>query len=186
MSAQPAIAPTRRPRWTPVVVPGPDAAPSGHRADQGVARTAVPSAPDDVAAVRLRAATPSAQPVLRPAPRAPRTAAAGGGTGGPSVASLAPATRAIAWRRRATAASLLVAVAVTFAGLLGPGTADAGPTDPVAGSVTIAPGQTLWDVAVATAPEGTDTRDQLSRIVALNGFDGDQPDAWTVVLLPAR
>lgn len=100
--------------------------------------------------------------------------------------SLAPATRAAAWRRRAAVAALPAAIALGLTTLLGGGTADAELDDPVAGTVTIEPGQTLWDVAAATAPDGTDTRDQLGRIVELNAFDPDRIEPWTVVLVPAR
>jgi hypothetical protein len=58
--------------------------------------------------------------------------------------------------------------------------------DKVAGHVVVQPGQSLWEVAVATAPEGMDARRQLDDLVKLNGFTSSQVDAWTVVLLPAR
>lgn len=165
MSAQPAIVPTTRPRWTPVVVPG-TSAPT-----RAVAAADVDIAPGEADVTTAAAAGP---------PGTPPDAAVG------AAHRLAPPTRAAAWRRRAAAASIPLLLALALTGLFGGGTADAGPTDPVAGSVTLQPGDTLWDVAATTAPDGTDTRDQLARILLLNGFDSDEVQPWTVVLLPAR
>lgn len=50
--------------------------------------------------------------------------------------------------------------------------------------VTVAPGQTLWDIAVAHAPAGTDPRSYLLRMRDVNGLDGRPVPAWTVVFLP--
>ena len=169
MSAQPAIAPTtappqRAPRrgsrhgWSPVVVTGYDVGVSAPGPEDGSEAPGVP----------------------HPQAGGPR------GPIGPDVSHLAPPTRAAAWRRRAAAAAVPVALALALTGLIGGGTADAELADPVAGTATVAPGETLWDLAAATAPEGTDTRDQLGRIVELNGLDGAQIEPWTVILLPAR
>ena len=55
----------------------------------------------------------------------------------------------------------------------------------VEGSVTIEPGETLWDVAVATSADGVDPRRQLAAIQELNGgLEPSQVRAWTVVLIP--
>ena len=62
----------------------------------------------------------------------------------------------------------------------------AGLEDPVAGHVVAAPGDTLWDIAVATAPDGVDARRQLASLRELNGLEGAHLDAWAVVLIPAR
>lgn len=102
------------------------------------------------------------------------------------VAALRPPTRAAAWRRRAGALLALVLLAFLLTVAVGAVTADAELADPVAGTVTIGPGETLWEVASATAPEGVGVREQLGAIVALNGFDGSALEPWTVVLLPAR
>lgn len=102
------------------------------------------------------------------------------------VASLRPATRASAWRRRIGAVAVLVLLAFLLTVAIGRVTAGAELADPVAGSVTVGPGETLWDVAAATAPAGVDTREQLEAIVDLNGFDGDAVEPWTVILLPDR
>lgn len=131
------------------------------------------------------AAARPVEPGDEAAPVAAASAPAVATGAGPDRVDLAPPTRAAAWRRRAGVAAVPVALALGLSVLFG-GTADAGPAEPVAGTATIAPGETLWDVAAATAPDGTDTRDQLGRIVELNGFDGDRVEPWTVVLLPAR
>jgi Tfp pilus assembly protein FimV len=113
-----------------------------------------------------------------PALTAPPTAA--------EVAALRPATRASAWRRRIGAVAVLVLLAFLLTVAIGRVTAGADLADPVAGTVTVGPGETLWDVAAATAPAGVDTRQQLEAIVDLNGFDGGSVEPWTVILLPAR
>jgi hypothetical protein len=55
----------------------------------------------------------------------------------------------------------------------------------VAGHVVLQPGETLWDVAVRSAPVGVDPRRQLDTLRRLNGFAPGALDAWTVVLIPA-
>ena len=76
---------------------------------------------------------------------------------------------------------VVLALAVGF-GRLGAG-GDAEPQ--VEGTVTIEPGETLWEVAVATAPDGADPRRQLAAIRELNdGLSASQVRAWTVVLIP--
>lgn len=77
----------------------------------------------------------------------------------------------------------LVVLLIAAVGQLG---ASADLEDRVAGHVVIEPGETLWDVAMATAPDGVDPRDQLAEIQELNGIRAADVDAWTVVLLPAR
>ncbi|MTV24036.1 hypothetical protein FTX61_01160 [Nitriliruptoraceae bacterium ZYF776] len=99
---------------------------------------------------------------------------------------LAPLDRASAWRRRAGAVLALVVLAFLLTVAIGRVTAGADLADPVAGHHVVQPGESLWEVAAATAPAGTDTRDQLARIVELNGFTSERVDAWTVVLLPVR
>ncbi|MEX1163071.1 MAG: hypothetical protein WEB03_05775 [Nitriliruptor sp.] len=103
------------------------------------------------------------------------------------VAALRPASRASAWRRRVGAVVALVVLAFLLTVGVGSVTAGAQLADPVAGTVTIGRGETLWDVASATAPAGVDVREQLDAISTLNGFDGGTTiEPWTVVLLPAR
>lgn len=67
-----------------------------------------------------------------------------------------------------------------------PSSAEAELADRVAGHVVVAPGETLWQVAVATAPDGVDPRAQLAAIEQLNGIGASDVQAWQVVLLPAR
>lgn len=131
--------------------------------------------------------TPGEEEPERHAPR--RERAPGQGT----VPGRLP--RSVYRRRRAVVA---VAAVAAIAGLLSaapavPVGAAPGRSAPVAASqapqttvraVTIAPGDTLWEVAVAHAPAGTDPRAYLARLRELNGFDGSQVPAWTVVLLP--
>lgn len=89
-------------------------------------------------------------------------------------------------RRRAVALIALVAVVFAFTVAIGRVGAEAELADPVAGHVVVAPGETLWDVAVETAPDGVDPRRQLASLRELNGLDGGHLDAWAVVLIPAR
>ncbi|MDQ3932729.1 MAG: hypothetical protein M3252_07830 [Actinomycetota bacterium] len=82
---------------------------------------------------------------------------------------------------RLTAAAIGFVVALLTAG----GGAEADPTlSDTMGRITVAPGQTLWDIAVAHAPPGTDPRSYLLRLRAVNGLDGRPVPAWTVVFLP--
>lgn len=95
-------------------------------------------------------------------------------------------TRAEVGRRRL--ALMLAFALVVAAAMLVLGGSDAGAelADPVAGHVVVAPGETLWDVAVDSAPAGVDAREQVRAIRELNGLDGAALPAWTVLLLPAR
>lgn len=96
----------------------------------------------------------------------------------------APTPRRVFWRRRAVVGLALVVLAVAVMAVFGaPG--EIAPTTPAAvATVTLQPGDTLWDVAVAATPDGGDPRVMLERIRALNGFAGDAVPAWTVVVLP--
>jgi hypothetical protein len=84
--------------------------------------------------------------------------------------------------------AILVLVAFAFLMTMGIGRvgAEAELVDPVAGHAVVEPGSSLWAVAVDTAPDGVDPRAQLDAIRELNGIDGSDVAAWTVVLLPAR
>ncbi|MFA9446657.1 hypothetical protein [Egicoccus sp. AB-alg6-2] len=93
---------------------------------------------------------------------------------------------AVLWRRRAVAVLGLVLIAFALTVAIGRVGAEAELADKVAGHVVVQPGESLWEVAAATAPEGVDTRRHLDDLVRLNGFDSSQVEAWTVVLLPAR
>jgi Tfp pilus assembly protein FimV len=97
-----------------------------------------------------------------------------------------PLARATVLRRRLVALAglvLLLTLATVAVGRVG---AEAELADRVAGHEVLTPGDTLWDVAVRSAPEGVDPRDQMIAIRELNGFGSGSLDAWTVVLLPAR
>lgn len=89
-------------------------------------------------------------------------------------------------RRRARVLAGLVLVVFASTVLIGRAGAQAELADPVAGHVVVEPGDTLWDIAVATAPTGVDTRQQLASLRELNGIEGSHLDAWAVVLIPAR
>lgn len=122
----------------------------------------------------------------------PRSAAASGagdrgGSGRPpqlAVVARRPGA-ATYWRRRAGVLAILLVLVMLLVGVIGQ-VASAELADRVDGHVVIEPGQTLWDVAVATAPTEVDARDQLARIEELNGVRASDVEAWNVILLPAR
>lgn len=87
-------------------------------------------------------------------------------------------------RSRVTLWVVALGVAVLLALTAGGELADADPVAPVAGQTVLAPGETLWDVAVAHRPDGVEVRSYLEAIRELNGFDSAAVPAWTVVLLP--
>ncbi len=88
-------------------------------------------------------------------------------------------------RNRRVAALFVLALALLLAVGAGSLVADADGPTAVGQTVTVQPGQTLWDVAVTHAPDGTDPRVALDRIRDLNGLTGDTVPAWTPVVLPA-
>lgn len=90
------------------------------------------------------------------------------------------------WRRRLTLAAGLVVVGLLLLGVVGQVSASADLADRVDGHVIVEPGQTLWDIAVVTAPDGIDARSHLAAIEDLNGIRADEVQAWNVILLPAR
>lgn len=96
-----------------------------------------------------------------------------------------PRRRGLGPRRRAVVACVAVLVAVTLLGATR-GVLAQPEAEVAAGHVVLAPGETLWDVAVRSAPVGVDPREQLDAIRRLNGFGSAALDAWTVVLIPAR
>jgi hypothetical protein len=106
-----------------------------------------------------------------------------------AAAAVAPSLRVVptaAWPRRTVMriAGLVVAAALLVAGVLG--TTMVRADEPVAaGHVVLQPGETLWDIAVRSAPAGVDPRRQLDAVRRLNGFGPGALDAWTVVLIPA-
>lgn len=90
------------------------------------------------------------------------------------------------WRRRAGVLLVLLVVGLLLVGVVGQVGASADLADRVDGHVVMEPGQTLWEIAVATAPAEVDAREQLARIEELNGVRASDVEAWNVILLPAR
>lgn len=131
--------------------------------------------------------TALASPLRRPS-AGPHAAHAGGGGDRPrpTLRLVPPPDRATCWRRRVGALIVIALLALLMVAGVGHFSASASLEDRVAGHVVIEPGQTLWEVAAASAPEGMDVRSQLHAIQQLNGLDGGQVDAWSVVLLPAQ
>jgi hypothetical protein len=111
------------------------------------------------------------------------------GSGPVDLPAEAPGLRLVAPVRTLRSRRILAwAVATLMTALvLGFGMALAGPAVPaVDGHVVLQPGETLWDLAVRSAPPGVDARRQLADIRAVNDLGQGPLAAWTVVLLPAR
>ncbi len=87
--------------------------------------------------------------------------------------------------RRIVAALVAAAVLAVTAMAVTGAVAERAALPEVAGHVVLQPGETLWDVAVRSAPAGVDPRRQLDTIRRLNAFGPGALDAWTVVLIPA-
>ena len=107
---------------------------------------------------------------------------------GALVRSVPPGRRpppAVLLRRRLAAVVVLALVVSLVAALIGRWGAEADPSERIAGHVVVAPGDTLWDVAVATTPAGRDAREHLAAIRAMNGFGAGPLAPWTVVAIPA-
>lgn len=95
------------------------------------------------------------------------------------------ARRATYRRRRILVVAALVASVLLVGIVLGRVTAQAELEDPVGGQHVVEPGQTLWEIALETAPDDVDPRQQLHDLRELNALDGGQVEAWSVLLLPA-
>lgn len=93
--------------------------------------------------------------------------------------------RAVYWRRRLVVVLGFLGLVLALTMLFGNAGAEAELEDPVGGHAVVEPGETLWDIAAATAPPGIRTQQQLDAIRELNGLAGADVPAWTVVLLPA-
>ena len=87
--------------------------------------------------------------------------------------------------RRRRRALLLVTVGVVIVTLLATGPRGVAPAS-VPGAprvVSVAPGDTLWDLATVYAPDGVDPRAYVDAVLELNGLNG-MPEAGTTIELP--
>ena len=88
----------------------------------------------------------------------------------PTPAARRGARRRMVVRRRVTlSAAIFLVVAATLAG---GGVAETAPTGRRPRAVTVQPGDTLWAIAGELAPDGTDLREYVDALVALNGLEG--------------
>lgn len=88
-------------------------------------------------------------------------------------------------RRGRLAITLVVAVLLAAVAVVGARAAWAAPTSaPATATVTVLPGQTLWQIASSSAP-GADPRDAIIEIRELNGLTGSQVFAGQVLTVPA-
>ena len=102
----------------------------------------------------------------------------------PAGDAVRPSRMTFLWRRALVLSVLLSVVFAMVAGVANVAAgADAGPRETA--TVTVEPGETLWDVAVETAPDGVDPRRQLAEIRELNSVSPADLRAWSVVLVPA-
>ncbi|MGN6330981.1 MAG: LysM peptidoglycan-binding domain-containing protein [Motilibacteraceae bacterium] len=130
--------------------------------------------------------TTIASPFARPAVRISERPAHG--TVRPTVRPARRAARPplrLTRRGRLLATLTVAAIAVVAFVLAGLGPAGAG-TPATAGQtrvVTVAPGQTLWQIAGQIAP-GRDPRDVVAQITALNHLRADQVAAGQELLVP--
>ena len=83
------------------------------------------------------------------------------------------------WARLAVTATVLVAAALLTVSLL------SGPTPRRMVDVTVGPGDTLWSIATAQAPD-RDPRAVISEIEEVNGLDGDVLHVGVVLRVPAE
>ncbi len=157
-----------------IVIPARTARTPRHLAARASARSA-PQGPGLAAVVALPVRTTSATPA---APQQAEQAR-------PALRVVAPLERRRTIGRRLVGFTLLAGL--LLGGVVGGAhLAFGAPAEPaVAGHVVLQPGETLWDVAVRSAPVGVDPRRQLDTLRRLNGFGPGALDAWTVVLIPA-
>ncbi len=92
-------------------------------------------------------------------------------------------------RRGRLAITLVVAVLLAAVAVVGARAAWAAPASapasaPATATVTVLPGQTLWQIAGSAAP-GSDPRDAILEIRELNGLTGSQVFAGQVLTVPA-
>lgn len=90
--------------------------------------------------------------------------------------------------RRGRLVALLVVLGLAVALLVGMGRAvgasTSAPGAPALTSVVVAPGQTLWEIALKVAP-ADDPRDTVIRLEQLNGLDSAAVRAGQTLLVPA-
>jgi hypothetical protein len=118
---------------------------------------------------------------------APREDMVDAASHGPVLRVVAEPVRGIrqaAVRSGVRVAGLLVAIGLVLGGV-GVILTSGSEAPVAAGHVVLQPGETLWDVALRSAPAGVDPRQQLDVLRRLNGFGPGALDAWTVVLIPA-
>lgn len=99
--------------------------------------------------------------------------------------ALSPADPHTRWTRRLVALGVVVALVTALGVAAGTVVADAQRPAGSAGHHVVEPGQTLLEVAGATAPEGIGTRRQLQALREVNGLGADPVAAWQVLVLPA-
>lgn len=105
------------------------------------------------------------------------------------AAATAPGGTAVHLTRRGrlALAGLVLLLLVALAVLVSGGAPALGGTERVgtapAQRVTVAPGETLWQIAERVAP-GTDPRETVARILDLNGLQTAQVQAGTALQLP--
>ncbi|ROS77187.1 LysM peptidoglycan-binding domain-containing protein [Cellulomonas sp. PhB143] len=95
-------------------------------------------------------------------------------------------TRLVLTRRGRAVLALLVAVLVALAlGTVGTVAFADGPSAPVqVQRVTVAPGETLWELAGRVAASGDDRRDVVAQIQEINALPGATIEAGRSLLLP--
>lgn len=114
----------------------------------------------------------------------------------PLPTSTGSESRAVFLRRRLVVALVtLLTVAALAMAFQSTGTAATGNTVtdtvgpalvPIASTVTLLPGQTLWELAVDATVPGEDPRVMLESIRQLNGFTSDLVPAYTTVAIPGE
>ena len=86
--------------------------------------------------------------------------------------------------RRVVALLALLPIALTFL-LIGTRAAQADASGPTTAVVKVEAGQSLWDVAVAIAPD-EDPRSTIWTIKALNGLETSEVQAGQALIVPAN
>ncbi|WP_345216083.1 LysM peptidoglycan-binding domain-containing protein [Georgenia halophila] len=136
----------------PAVVPGPSRA----RARRHLELVRPGFVGQPAAPARMAQAPASAAPAAAPGAAAP------------------PMRLTVRGRRVLATLGLVAATAMSVAVGGWAGSAVAEPAPAAAETVTVAPGQTLWAVADANAGPGTDVRELVEQIVAINGLESTE------------